>query len=519
MPETAAASLADDLAARVGGTRIVRDPAELVLLGNDLFFWDNQHPPGVAVRPSSAADVAATLAVARRHDAPVYLRGGGMSYTNAYGPSRPGAVMLDLSALNTVRTVDPVSRFIVVEAGCTWRQVAQALAPHGMVVDFAAPLSGSHSTVGGALSQNVPGGMQGVLGIEVVLADGSVVRTGAWASRTNDAPFVRGYGPDLTGLFLGDNGTFGVKTAAALHIKPRQKGAAFGSFAFETYEDLAATMIALAPYDFITRRTGLCPYETQNIAKVGMGEAIKTVAQVIAAENSTVGGLIEAAKMAAAGRNFLDGVKWSFHIKVESVSAAAASEGLALARAVCLERGRELPPILPRAREAVGFSIRKFLGKDGERWVATSGVWPIGRAIEVAKAVQAFFAARVAELDRHGIVVSYITNFSPHYFLCEPCFYWRDELSPLHLRHLAADEAARFANLLPNPDARAAVRRLREDLRDAFHALGSVHVQIGDFYRFESELRPETWALLGRIKAALDPDTRLNPGKLDGLGI
>jgi D-lactate dehydrogenase (cytochrome) len=277
-------------------------------------------------------------------------------------------------------------------------------------------------------------------------------------------------------------------------------------------------MIELAPYDFITRRTGLCPYETQNIAKVGLGEAIKTVAQVIAAENSAVGGLIEAAKMAAAGRSFLDGVKWSFHIKAESVSAAAAAEGLALARAVCLRRGRELPPILPRAREAVGFSIRKFLGKDGERWVATSGVWPIGRAVEVASAVQAFFAARAAELDRHGIVVSYITNFSPHYFLCEPCFYWRDELSPLHLRHLSADEAERFARIPPNPAARTAVRKLREDLRDAFHALGSVHVQIGDFYRFKSELRPETWALLRRLKAALDPEVRLNPGKLDGLG-
>ena len=486
--------------------------------GHDLFFWDNVVAPGAVARPTSSQQVAELVEIAGHFGRPVYVRGGGMSYTNAYGPTHEGSLLLDLSALSEHVAVDPVNRHVTVDSGCTWQQVAEALKPHGMVVDFPAPLSGSHSTVGGALSQGVPGSMQGVLGLEVVLADGTIVRTGSWSAKTG-RPFFRNYGPDLTGLFLGDNGTFGVKTRAALHLKHRLAGAAYGSFAFESYEDLAATMIELAAYDFITRRTGLDPYETANISRVGMGDAIKAVAKVASQERNAITGFKEAMTMAAQGRSFLEGVAWSLHLKVEGVTSEAATDGLAIARRVCLQRGRELPGILPRAREAVGFSIRKFLGPDGERWVATSSLWPIGRAVEVAIAVQNFFAARREEMDRLNIAHSYITNFSPYYFLCEPCFYWRDELSQLHLDNLAPNEASRFRSFPPNPEARAAVIRIRAELRDFFDELGSVHVQIGEFYQFKDALAPATWELLNRIKIALDKDCRLNPGKLDGIGI
>lgn len=486
-------------------------------MGTDLFFWEGTKAPACIAQPRSSQQVAALLQTAGHFQRPVYVRGGGMSYTNAFGPTQPGSLLLDLSGLNQVREVNPVSRYVVADCGCTWRQVARAVADHDMVVDFPAPLSGSHSTVGGALSQNVPGGMQGVLGLEVALADGGLARTGSWSSKDNGRPFLRNYGPDLTGLFLGDNGTLGVKTGAALHLKPKAAGADYGSFAFETYEDLAATMIDLAPCDFITRRTGLDPYETRNIARVGLGDAIKTVLQVAGHEHSRLAGFKEAAEMMRQGRSFLDGVQWSFHIKAEGVNGAAAAAGLNIARRICLKRGREIPGILPRAREAVGFSIRKFLGPDGERWVASSALWPIERAVEIATAAQGFFSERQREMDRLGIAHSYITNFSPYYFLCEPCFYWQDELSPLHLQNLPPAEAARFAKFPPNPETRAAVVRLRHELRDFFHDLGSIHVQIGEFYRFQDVLMPETLALLRRLKGALDPDNRLNPGKLDGL--
>jgi D-lactate dehydrogenase (cytochrome) len=512
------ADLLDDFRRVLGADRVITAESERDYFAHDLFFWDDVATPLAVLRPSERAQVPEIVRLAAAHDLALFSRGGGMSYTNAYGPTTARSVVLDLSALNRVLAVDPVNRFVAVEAGCTWAEVAKALAPHNMVVDFAAPLSGSHSTVGGALAQNIPGGMQGVLGLEVVRANGDVLRTGSWAARTHAKPFVRAYGPDLTGLFLGDNGTLGVKTAAAMHLKHRARAQAFASFAFESYADMAATMIELSPFDFITRRTGLDPHESQSIAKVSFKDAIAAAAKMAGQERGLTGGLKAMAELASGGLNFMDGVGWSMHLKVESHSERAAEDGIAIVRKICAKRGREFPAILPRAREAVGFSIRKFLGKDGERWIATSSLWPLARAVEVAEATEAFFAGHKAEMERHGVIHSYVTNFGQHYFLSEPCFYWRDALSELHLRALAPDEAAKFRALGGEGATRDFVRALRLKLRDLFFDLGAIHVQIGGFYKFRDAVEPATWQLLTDLKRALDPGQRLNPGKLDGLG-
>lgn len=507
----------ESFVAALGSIPIVRDPSEAAYFSNDLFFWEGHRPAACVIKPRTAAEIATIVTAARNHGIAVYTRGGGMSYTNGYGPDRDNAVVIDMTGLNRVIEVDPVSRYIAVECGCTWAQVIQALAPHGLVVDFAPPLSGSHSTVGGALAQNVPGGMHGVIGLEVVRADGDIVKTGAWSVTRNGKPFTRNYGPDLTGLFLGDNGTLGIKTAAAFHVKRKAPHMTYASFAFETYEDMASTMVELSPYDFIARRTGLDPHESQTIAKVSFKDAVAAVAKVAGAENSLTGSMKAMAEMAKSGLNFMDGVKWSMHLKVESHSERAAEDGMAIVKPICAKRGREFPAILPRAREAVGFSIRKFLGKDGERWVATSAIFPIARAVEVARATEKFFRDHKAEMDRHGVIHSYISNYGPQYFLTEPCFFWPDELTELHFRALPPDEAAQFKGLKGRPGVREFVRELRFKLRDMLFEMGAVHVQIGGFYRFRESLDPATLRLLEDVKGMLDPAGILNPGKLDRL--
>jgi D-lactate dehydrogenase (cytochrome) len=211
------------------------------------------------------------------------------------------------------------------------------------------------------------------------------------------------------------------------------------------------------------------------------------------------------------------GVKWSMHMKVESHSDRAAEDGIAIVKTIAAKRGREFAAILPRAREAIGFSIRKFLGKDGERWIATSSMWPLARAVEVASATEAFFESHKAEMDRHGVIHSYVTNFGQHYFLSEPCFYWRDSLSQLHLRALPADEAQKFASLDGAAGTRAFVRTLRNRLRDLFFDMGAIHVQVGGFYDFTNAIEPTTLKLLEDIKGTLDPTGHLAPGKLGGI--
>lgn len=505
-------------AAIVGAAHVITEPAECSVYSNDVFFWDDAYTADIVVQPGSTHDVSEIVKCATQMGLSVYTRGGGMSYTKGYVPAVRGAVLIDMRRVNDVIEVNPIDRYVVVGAGATWEKVVEALKPHGLKLVFSAPFSGLYSTVGGALSQNVPSSMKGILGLEIVRADGSVVRTGAWgrkASHGNAAPFFRDFGPDVTGLFLGDTGAFGIKTAAVLHLYAKPEGAAHASFAFETYEDMAATMIDLGNFDYLYRRVGLDPFKSQNSVKVGFKEALKTLGDVSTSGTSVLSGLKDTVKMAAQGTtNFMDGVKWSLHLSTEGLDVASAETGMERVRKVCLKRGREIANVLPRAMEARGFSVRGFLGGQGQRWVPTNSLWPLSRATEVATAVQGFFNARRDEMQKHGMYESYMTNWGQGYFQCEPSFYWVDEVSELHLRHLNKDEADKFRSLKSNLPARAYAQKLRAELRDFFFDLGAVHVQLAKFYRFEDALAPESWRLLNDMKAALDPTRLLNPKNL-----
>ncbi len=508
---------AGDLARIVGAEQVITDPRECAVLSNDIFIWEDAVPAELVVRPSDTREVAEVMRTLASHGLSLYTRGGGMSYTKGYVPTGAGTILLDMRRLDTVHEINSGDRYIVVGAGATWQSVAEALKPHGLKVAFGVPFSGVYSTVGGALAQGVPSGSAGVLGLEVVRADGSVLRTGSWARKNSHghaAPFFREYGPDLTGLFLGDTGAFGVKTAAALQLTRMMPAAAHASFAFETYEEMAACMIALGPYDFITRRIGLDPFKSQNSVKVGFKEALKTLGDVTTSGSTLLSGLKDSMKMASRGSNFMAGVKWSLHLSTEAINETVAEAQIGCIRAICLQHGREIANFLPRAMDARGYSVRGFLGRQGQRWVPTNSIWPLSRAVEIATAVQAFFDARRADMDRLGFQESYMSGYGPGYFLCEPSFYWRDEVSELHLRHLGADEAEQFRNLQPNPEGRAFAIKLRRELAEFFFAKGAVHVQIAKFYQYQASLDEGSTRLLAELKRLLDVDGRLNAGNL-----
>lgn len=505
------------LAAVVGERYLVTDAAERAVLSNDVFGWADAVSCELVVQPADTAEVCAVVRILAQLGVPLHLRGGGMSYTKGYVPDTPGTVLIDLRRLDRIFEINATDRYVVVGAGATWLSVSEALKAYGLKVAFGAPYSGEYSTVCGALAQGVPSGMQGVLAVEVVRADGTMLRTGAWGRQSGHgaaAPFMRDHGPDLTGMFLGDTGAFGIKTAAVLRLDARLPATAHVSFAFETYEAMAACMAALGPYDFLTRRVGLCPFKSQNAVKVGFREALRTLGEVAASAPDVVGGIKDSARLALGAGQLMDGVGWSMHLSTEAISDAVAEAQIACVRGVCLRHGREIPAHLPRAMEARGYSIRGFLGREGQRWVPTNSLWPLSRAVEVATAVQAFFDRRRAEMQRLGIQESYMTTFGAGYFLCEPSVYWSDEVGELHLRHLAPDEAERFRALQPDPEARAYVGELRQALMERFHELGAVHVQIGRFYPYRETLMPGARRLVDELKVLLDEGRRLAPGNL-----
>ncbi|MBN2123911.1 MAG: FAD-binding protein, partial [Deltaproteobacteria bacterium] len=149
-------------------------------------------------------------------------------------PAR-GGIVLDLSHMNRILKISIEDRLAVVESGVVYADLEKALAPHGFFFP-PDPASGKVCTLGGNVATNA-GGVKGakygttrdyVLGLQVVLADGRIMRTGSKAMKS-----VSGY--DLTRLFVGSEGTLGVVTEITFKINPKPTTT---STALATFDDL-----------------------------------------------------------------------------------------------------------------------------------------------------------------------------------------------------------------------------------------------------------------------------------------
>src|SRR5690554_1766906 len=176
------------------------------------------HRPDVVVFPRDTEDVQHVLAVAREHRVPVFTRGSG---TGLSGGSIPlGGIALVMTRMNRILEIDRHDMLVRVEPGVLTADLKRAVEDQGLYYPVD-PGSARISTIGGNIAENAGGprafqyGTTGqfVLGLEVVLADGSVIRTGGRTMKN-----VTGY--DLTRLFVGSEGTLGVVTEATLRLMP-----------------------------------------------------------------------------------------------------------------------------------------------------------------------------------------------------------------------------------------------------------------------------------------------------------
>jgi len=180
----------------------------------------HHHRPEAAVWPTSSQQVSRILALANKHGFAVIPRGAGTGMAGAAVPSH-GGLVLDLCRMNKILDIKIVDRLAIVQPGVVYADLQKALAPHGFFFP-PDPASGSVCTIGGNVATNA-GGMKGakygvtkdfVLGLEVVLPDGRIMRTGSKCMKS-----VSGY--DLTRLFVGSEGTLGIVTEIILKINPK----------------------------------------------------------------------------------------------------------------------------------------------------------------------------------------------------------------------------------------------------------------------------------------------------------
>jgi D-lactate dehydrogenase (cytochrome) len=206
-------ALLADMAAVVGTQALRTDEATRRLYSQDVYRAG--HLAAAVVSPASTQQVAQLVRLAGAAGVDLFVRGGGMSYTDGFLPTSERSIVMDLARLNRIRDVSAADLHATVEAGCTWAALDEALAKQELRAVFWGPMSGRRATIGGGMSQGAAtfgSGKHGTsasaaLAFEVVLGDGQILQTAA---------FFRHSGPDLTGLFTGDAGAFGIKTAVTL---------------------------------------------------------------------------------------------------------------------------------------------------------------------------------------------------------------------------------------------------------------------------------------------------------------
>lgn len=502
-------ALLDALAAIVGKGDLLLDPVSCAAAAADIFVWPDAVAAQAVIRPGSTEQMSQVMQALAQSDVAVVPRGAGLSYTAGVVPAT-AAVVVDCLRLKQIQ-VFAQDMYAIVGAGTTWLELYEALKPLGLRAAQISPISGSHSTIGGAASQNLPGGLEHFIGLTVVLADGTVVTTGS-AAKSGANAFARYAGPDLTGLFLGDCGAFGIKTELVVRLTVERE-AAFASFQFDTHEDMLDALIHLRQRELVTRALSMDQLKAKSATQVDVREALG-VARAVIGESKSLGGAIKDLTQLAFGRGELQRAKWSLHLTVEAATTEMAESQMALARGVCQGKGQEIDNMIPKAMRAKPYSIRGLVGPEGERWVPVHAILPLTRAQACMRDLVAQLQSHEDQFQAAGVFYSWIISTLGAYITIEPMFYWQDQLDAVHMAHLSPRNQDRFSTFEVNEKARALVAQVREQLRQTMGEHDAVHAQMGRFYPYLPGLTPGTQSLVRDIKTALDPRGALNPGVL-----
>jgi len=207
--------------------------------------------PELVLMPQSTKQISKVLKIANENKIPITPRGSGTSLSA--GPmSVYGGIVIDLSLINKIISINIENNLVEVEPGVICDELNEILEPHGY---FFPPDPGSSSvcTIGVMVATNA-GGIQAfkygvtknyVLYLEIVLADGKIINLG-----TKNLKSVSSY--NLKDLIIGSEGTLGVITKIGLRIRPLPKHRKLGLFIFENVENLIDAVIEL-------RKRGIIP--------------------------------------------------------------------------------------------------------------------------------------------------------------------------------------------------------------------------------------------------------------------
>jgi len=450
----------DELVAALPAGTVITDPDVVAQYRYDWARDPGGGTPAAVVRATTTEDVQAALRWATAHRVPVVPRGAGSSLSGG-STGIAGGVTLSLERMRTI-TVDPVTRVAVAQPGALNAEVKAAAAAHGYWYP-PDPSSFEICSIGGNTATNA-GGLccvkygvttDYVLGLQVVLADGTAVRLGG--PRLKDVA-----GLSLTKLFVGSEGTLGVITEVILRLLPAPPPAHTLVATFDSIEASADAVVAitakLRPSMLELMDNGsICAVE--DMVRMGLD---RTAGALLLARSDAPGAAAAA--------------------EIEQIGAICGAHG---AREVFATDDPDEGEAFAAARRAAFPAMERL----GTLLLEDVGV-PVPELPALVRGVERI----AAERDTHIVLVAHAGDGNTHPIIAYPP------------GDADAEERARTAF--------GEVMDLALELGGTItgeHGVGRLKAPW-----LPAQLGPEAMALTRRIKDALDPDGILNPGVVLG---
>ena len=263
--------LASQLREVLSNEIVADDPETLAAHSGDK--WFAAHPPEVVVLARSTGDVIKLLQFASRKKIPVTPRGGGFGYVGGCVPAR-GGIALSLVRMKRIKEINFTDAVAIVEPGVFTADLKAAVRAEKLFYP-PDPASMKDCTIGGNVATNAGGPRclkygvtrNYVIGLEVALANGDILRTGGRVHKNKT-------GFDLIGLFVGSEGMLGVVTEITLRLLPLPPARATLSAAFGTATQAAEAVQAIFAAGFLPSALEIADHFTLEAARRDLGEKI-----------------------------------------------------------------------------------------------------------------------------------------------------------------------------------------------------------------------------------------------------
>jgi len=439
------------------GPRFSRSPSDRDLHGQSESHFPSM-PPDAVVYPETTEEVARIVAICAEAGLPVIGWGAGTSLEgHAIAPR--GGVTVDFARMNQVLEVLPEDMIVIVQPGVTREALNTELRATGL---FFPVDPGANASLGGMASTRASGTTAvrygtmrpNVLGLEVVLADGQVIRTGTRAPKSST-------GYDLTGLFVGAEGTLGLITELTLKLQGQPEAVSAAVCAFDGMEGAVGAVIAtiqsgipMARIEFVDRAAAAA------FSRSSGGDWPDAPHLMVEFHGSEAGVAEQAARFGEIAADF-GGQDFRWASRPEDRNALWAMR-----------------------HNAYRTTLQAYPGRTP---ITTDICVPISRLAEAVEET----AADIAASGIPGPIVGHVGDGNFHALLLPREGDPADWDRALALAGAMAERALRLGGTVSGE-----------------HGIG-----MGKMKYMDQEHGP-AWAVMAAIKAALDPDGVMNPGKL-----